>query len=269
MSKCPFNASHVIPDEEYRNHIEICPDKAWLECQRGIATNSNTNFSPSTDHESSFPKPTSDGANIFCNEDWDQETFASSSANKSFQVKNKMNKTMEPTSEFKMKMLQSLEIEAKDVKRRPANKPRALPFAGIGRGRVVLNPGVGQHKFAKPPASELTKDFNKMINSTSASFCQEKVKLPDGCDSNNNKEIGKVSPGTDDVVCQSVAAVEEKKEIAEDDASKEQKMKRKLVKLIRQIAKIEEKQESGVALNPDEIKKLKKRVDIQRLLEGV
>merc|ERR1712002_1173565 len=89
MSKCPFNASHVIPDEKYRNHIEICPDKAWLECQRGIATNSNTNFSPSTDYESSFPKPTSDGANIFCNEDWDQETFASSSANKSLQVKNR------------------------------------------------------------------------------------------------------------------------------------------------------------------------------------
>lgn len=296
MSRCPFNASHVIPDEEYSTHCSICPDKGWIECQQDLAANIGMNSSASTNYEASFPKQTSDISNVYSNEDWDQDMFEDSSANKSFQITNRMCKTMELTSAFKMKMLQSIAIEASEVNRRPTNKPRALPLAGIGRGRVVSNraANVGQQKFDKPLASKLTNvktAVNKMTYPAPAFFCQDKVKFPDGgCDRNSNKRvISKTLPLTDSMVSGSTAAVkekkepaaaveekkepaaavEEKKEPAVEDRIKEQKTKRKLEKLIRQIVKIEEKQKAGVELNEDEKKKLKKKIDLQQLIEGV
>jgi len=127
MTKCPFNATHIIPDENYTAHLAICPDKAWIEVQ--MQTN------PVITGDVSIPISDNNHFNMSDGEDWDQPA-------------NSFPKQRKPVSEilsgfrpedapenFKRQMLNSIKPGV-TCQRRPKNQPRSA-MRGRGINRVI------------------------------------------------------------------------------------------------------------------------------------
>jgi len=127
MTKCPFNATHIIPDENYTAHLAICPDKAWIEVQ--MQTN------PVITGDVSMPISDNNHFNMSDGEDWDQPA-------------NSFPKQRKPVSEilsgfrpedapenFKRQMLNSIKPGV-TCQRRPKNQPRSA-MRGRGINRVI------------------------------------------------------------------------------------------------------------------------------------
>jgi len=124
MTKCPFNATHIIPDEMYTAHLEICPDKAWLECQMPVITG-----------DVSMPVSDNNHFNMSDGEDWDQPANPIPKKRKPVSENLSGFRPEDAPENFKRQMLNSIQPGI-TCQRRPKNQPRSA-MRGRGINRLI------------------------------------------------------------------------------------------------------------------------------------
>jgi len=230
MQKCPFNATHIIPDEMYTAHLENCPDKAWLECQMQAPSN------PVITGDVSIPVTDNSHFTMSDGEDWDKPA-------NSFPVQRKPRSEIvsgfrpeDAPENFKRQMLNSIKPGI-TTQRRPTNKPRSA-MRGRGINRIV-QPVTNNIKISYGRGEPFHNQSSNLLISKTVQKLED-FKFDD--------------------------AEEEKEEDAAEDPWK---LKKKLEKKLRELKQLENLKDEGKFLDADQRTKLATKTEVLNQLKAV
>uniref|UniRef100_H2Z0X7 CHHC U11-48K-type domain-containing protein n=1 Tax=Ciona savignyi TaxID=51511 RepID=H2Z0X7_CIOSA len=233
MGTCPFNARHIVPKPELELHISTCPDKRMMEMEMNY---DGYMVSQRPNDISMLPPTTYEELNFGAEEDWDEEA---------------RNNTQ------RLPMVRG---------RRPMKTTEMNPFISVYEAEAQHNQIENVEK-ESPPPTVLQRRPILMQNSNNCN----KVSVID-IQAKSKKQVFKKTPLLAANFSKPVQANGQPnvdQPTSTPDKESLIREKRKLVKLIYQIEILEVQKSSGVVLNPDQVEKLSRKLEIQNKLADV
>ncbi|CAK8688249.1 unnamed protein product [Clavelina lepadiformis] len=289
---CPFNARHIVPKPELQMHMSTCPDRSMFEFEINKERLSDDGDEVKVCTSLPPPLPSQD-LDFGDDEDWDLEVSEEEKQRRPNYRPNPTSTRWRMEVNVEEQQLQATPSELRPsqtlqpfpMERRPLTEPQLRSgFVSMARGRNLNRP---EQKPSKEN-SQLRSSEPTTMPSLAANFSVKPTK-PAGRPSHQPKGRGRISINAprsvvNDVVVATREMAEEKESLLEaetravsiadtgNQSSREEalaKEKRKLVKMIRQINKLDQESQSGAQLNVEQLIKLRKKPEIERRIAEI
>ncbi|CAK8688205.1 unnamed protein product [Clavelina lepadiformis] len=295
---CPFNARHIVPKLELQMHLSTCPDRSMFEFEINKERLSDDGDEVKGCTSLPHPLPSQD-LDFGDDEDWDLEISEEEKQRRPNYRPNPTSTRWRMEVNVEEQQLQATPSELRPsqtlqpfpMERRPLTEPQLRSgFVSMARGRNLNRP---EQKLSKEN-SQLRSRQTTTMPSLAANFSVKPTE-PASRPSHQPKPLGREripinAPGlgnvavVNDVVVATREMAEERERLLEaetravsiadtgNQSSREEalaKEKRKLVKMIRQINKLDQESQSGAQLNVEQLIKLRKKQEIERRIAEI
>ncbi|XP_076814649.1 uncharacterized protein LOC143460873 isoform X1 [Clavelina lepadiformis] len=292
---CPFNARHIVPKPELQTHMNTCPDRLMFEFE--INKERLSDDGDEVKGCTSLPPPLpSQDLDFGDDEDWDLEVSEEERQRRpnyrpnptSTRWRMEVNVEEQELLATPSELRPSQTLQPFPMERRPLTEPQLRSgFVSMARGRNLNRP---EQKPSKEN-SQLRSREPTTMPSLAANFSVEPTE-PASRPSHQPKPLGRgripinvPRSVVNDVVVATREMDEERSRLlleaetrvvsiadTDNQSSREEalaKEKRKLVKMIRQINKLDQESQSGVQLNVEQLMKLRKKPEIERRIAEI